>query len=68
MPSFICRSALEKKVFDFFFFCNLEQWQPYWSCDLDHLNKHSFSSKNADYEILILIGQAVSEEKMFKLH
>ena len=40
-------------------------WRPSWSCDLDHLNKLSFSiPKEAPHEIWI--GQAVSEEKMFQ--
>ena len=40
-------------------FYHIWAWRPSWSCDQDHLNKLSFPSFH-------LIGQVVSEEKMFE--
>ena len=58
--------VLEKKIFKSFY--HILAWRPSWSCDLDHLYKLSFSlSKEAPHKNLALIGQAVSEEKMFEI-
>ena len=62
MPSFkiIGLLVLEKKIFKGFY--HIWAWRPSWSCDLDHLYKLSFPlPKEAP-----LIGQALSEEKIFE--
>ena len=60
--------VLEKKMFKGFY--HIWAWRPSWSCDvmhdLDHLYKLSFPSKEGSTLNLALIGQAVSEEKMFE--
>ena len=52
---------------DFKGFCHIWAWRPAWSCDLDHLYKLWFPlPKEAPHEIFALIGQAVSEKKIFE--
>ena len=41
-------------------------WQPSWSCELDHLYQLLFPHPRRLHKNLALIGQAVSEEKMFE--
>ena len=54
--------VLEKKIFKGLY--HIWAWRPSWSCDLDHLYKLSFPlPKEAP---MVLIGKAVSEEKIFK--
>ena len=49
-------------------FYHIWAWRPSWSCDLDHLYKLLFPlPKDAPQKNLALIGQAVSEEKMFEI-
>ena len=67
IPSFvkIGPPVLEKKIFEGFY--HIWAWRPSWSCDLDHLYKLSFPlPKETPHKTLALIGQAVSEEKMFE--
>ena len=55
----------EKKIFKGFY--HIWAWRPSWSCDLDHLYKYFVPpSQGGSTENLALIGQAVSEEKMFE--
>ena len=68
MPSFkiIGLPVLEKKIFKGFY--HICAWRPSWSCDLDHLYKLLFPlPKEAPQKNLALTGQAVSEEKTFKI-
>ena len=67
MPSFIIIGllVLEKEIFKGFY--HIWAWPPSWSCDLYHLYKLSFPlPKKAPHEIRALIGQEVSEKKMFE--
>ena len=41
-------------------------WWPSWSCDRHRLSKLSFPHPKEDLHVIWLIGQVVSEEKMFK--
>ena len=57
--------VLEKKIFEGFY--HIWAWRPSWSCDLDFAIKLSSPlPMDAPYKISLLIGQAVSEEKIFE--
>ena len=56
--------VLEKKIFEGFY--HIWALRPSWSCDLDHLYKLSFPLPKEAPQNLALIGQAVSEEKIFE--
>ena len=48
-------------------FYHIWAWRPSWSCDPDAANKLSFPlPKEPPHKNLVLIGQAVSEKKMFE--
>ena len=60
------RSTGSGEDFLSFFYIIIWAWRPSWSCDLDHLYKLWFPlPKEAPHKIFALIGQAVSEEKIF---
>ena len=49
-------------------FYHIWAWRPSWSCDPDAVNKLLFPLPNeAPHKNSALIGQAVSEEKMFEI-
>ena len=53
-----------KKIFEGFY--HIWSWRPFWSRDLDHLNKFLFPHPiDAPYEIWLWL-LVVSEEKMFE--
>ena len=47
-------------------FDHIWAWRPSWSCDPDAANKISFPLPKEAPQNLALIGQAVSEKKMFE--
>ena len=60
-------SPVPEKIFERFL-PYIMAWRPSWSCDSDAANKLSFPQpKEAPHKNLALIGQAVSEEKMFEI-
>ena len=61
----ISRPVPEKKISCSFY--HIWAWRPSWSCDLDHLYKLSFPLPKDAPRSLALIGQAVSEEKIFEI-
>ena len=49
-------------------FYHIWAWRPSWSCDLDFLYTHWFPLPiDASYKIWLLVGQAVSEKKIFEI-
>ena len=49
-------------------FDHIWAWRPSWSCDLDFLYTHWFPlAIDASYKNLALVGQAVSEKKIFEI-
>ena len=67
MPNFveIGPTVPEKNIFDWFY--HIWAWRPSWSCDPDAANKLSFPLPKGVHIKFGLIGQAVSEEKMFEI-
>ena len=49
-------------------FYHIWAWRPSWSCDLDYLYIHWFLHPIDASNKMALIGQVVSEEKMFEYH